>query len=402
MDMSRSKDRTGSIDRTGSMVLDTRSSAMTPRAVDSSVPHSPRVLVIAFGPMGRWDWEDLSERTGSDYFRFETHLADEAPPIPRRPRKARRYAEGTATRDCYVFYGFSGSQKEPLPKWPDGTDHDSRFKLAAQTIAKSLRTLFPTDNVMVVQAWKKDIILDTILAATLPIREIHLCCHGDATRLSLAYKYDNAAWVTRSADLMDRLAKRTFNGAHIIDDIGLGKASIKSELAICAGLFSSVLSQWKRMRVRLNFASDAAWMIWGCYAGGASGTHGSGYDPGPVKRYFERMNLGASSVDGIAKEIARELRVKCTAATGRGGTEFWHLEKEKKKLVVVKNDEKTPGNLPHWMWGVAKSHWVTYDSTGAEETAPYILGSSRSKADLETKDHQPPAWLTKLYDAAIQ
>lgn len=92
--------------------------------------------------MGRWEREDLSDRMGAHYFRVEQRY--DAPPIPRRPRRVSRYAENVATRDCYVFYGFSGSQLTPLPKWPDGTDHDSRFKLAAQTIAKSLRTLFGT------------------------------------------------------------------------------------------------------------------------------------------------------------------------------------------------------------------------------------------------------------------
>ncbi|MEJ7599008.1 MAG: hypothetical protein WKG01_13960 [Kofleriaceae bacterium] len=350
--------------------------------------------------MGRWDRENLRERTGSDYFQLE-HRSDERSSAAQRPRRPRRYAEGAATSACYVFYGFSGSQSQPLPKWPDGTDHDSRFKLAAETLAKSLRRLFPTDDVRVVQAWTKDIILDTILAAKLPIREVHLCCHGDATRLSLSLDYNHTAWVELIADKMDHLAQLTWSGQRILDDKAIGELSIKSELALCAGLFSSVLSWWTRMRLQRKFRSDAAWMIWGCYAGGESATYGSGRNPPPVKRYFGRMNLGASSVDGIAKEIARELGVKCTAATGHGGTQFWHLEKREKKLVLVKNDKHTHAKLPHWMWGVAKSHWVTYDKAGNLEEDAYILGLWRSKADLLTEGHEPPAWLTRLYDPAI-
>ncbi|MBX3160108.1 MAG: hypothetical protein KF773_29340 [Deltaproteobacteria bacterium] len=297
-----------------------------------------------------------------------------------------------------MFYGFSGDPG-PVPKWPDGTDPDPSYAIAARTVARSLRTLYPDDHILVVQTWKKEILLETLQKATLPVREVHVCCHGDASRLSLAKDYDGGAWVYRAARIMDGLSKRTFNGVKVFDDVGLGRAAIASELAICAGLFSSAMSAWDVFKLRHKHRWGAAWMIWGCYAGGASTTHGSSYDASDSRKsYFQRMNLGAASVDGIAKEIAKHLGVTCTAATGHGGTDFWH----RKGGVILPNKKHAPNVEPYWMWGVAKSHWVTYDKDGTLLPAPILYGKARSVAELTTPDQRPPAWLVDLYDGKIR
>jgi hypothetical protein len=171
--------------------------------------------------------------------------------------------------------------------------------------------------------------------------------HGrDATRLSLAHKYDHVSWIDRRAKVMDELAAQTVHGIRVASDLDLGKVSIQKERAMCAGLFANVLDRWDLLRLRSKHAIDSAWMIWGCYAGGASGTHGSSYAAtNPWKRYFERMNLGAASVDGIAKEIARELRVHCTGATGQGGTDFWHVVERRHTSTIEKTATEFPPRI---------------------------------------------------------
>ncbi|MCW5802550.1 MAG: hypothetical protein KIT31_09190 [Deltaproteobacteria bacterium] len=198
---------------------------------------------------------------------------------------------------------------------------------------------------------------------------------------------------------MNRLADRTLEGGgRRFDDVAIGKASIEKELALCAGYFSSVIRPWELLKLQVKHRHDARWMLWGCYAGGETTTHGSSYgDADPRKRYMQRMNLGAPSVEGIAKEIARTLKVTCTAATGHGGTDMWHVEKEGKRVKLLPNTKHTKGTEPHWMWSVARSHWVTYDRSGKLLSEPIIYGKARSRAELTTANQQPPAWLMDLF-----
>ncbi len=295
------------------------------------------------------------------------------------------------TKLIFVFYGFSGSHRRPFPQFPDGDDHDRSFQLVAETLGASLRQLAPSADVRVVQAWTKDQIVDALEAAAEgSVEQVHICCHGDSTMLSLAYQF---AGCERLIDRAERF--RAMAGS----DRELALEAMRGENAIVTGYFSRAIGSKRRARLRAAHAPGASWQIWGCYPGysritfrGVGGASCYADHLEVVNEYLERFNLGAPAVDGVAVDIAKALGVDVTAARGHGGLDFWHGRGDG---AVVKNDRRTPARKPFWLWSVARSEWVTFDSSGKMKARPEIFRTPRPQAELQAG--RPPAWLTDLY-----
>lgn len=287
-------------------------------------------------------------------------------------------------KSIYVFYGFSGDRGK-TPKFPNGVDNDKSFKLVAETLAGTLKKLHPTDTIHVRQTWTKNKIIDELEAASDPIRQVHLSCHGDSTMLSLAYKFDRGKRLKARA--------RKFNGMTGTDRDRALKA-MKEEDGLVAGFFEHGLEKKRLAKIKGNHANDASWQIWGCYAGYDSDVFEGIGDP-EVDPYFKRFNLGKSDIPGVAIDIAKQLKVRVTAAIDGAGLEFWHGEKGKKVII---NDKKTPAKNPYWLWNAAGSKWVSYDSSGTKLSRPEMFHVARDTADLPTP--KPPKWLTDLYWAS--
>lgn len=288
---------------------------------------------------------------------------------------------GAATRSIYIFYGFSGSQAG-APSFPDGTDADKSFQLVAETLAESLRKIYPTYQVYTRQAWTKEKILETLESAREPIDQVHIACHGDSTRLSLSYEFGGGS------RLEDRA--RRFNSMSG-SDLERAAAAMLDEDAIVAGLFSLALDRSRLDRIKTKHVSGASWQIWGCYGGYETVTFQGVGDP-ELDAYFQRFNVGSAEVSGIAVEIAMSFGVVCTAAKGAGGLEFWHGESGQR---VVRNSTQTPARKPFWLWNTTGSTWVSYDRTGARLPRPEMFHIPRDSSDLPTP--QPPTWLTDLF-----
>ncbi|GEM_PF-5525024 len=290
-------------------------------------------------------------------------------------------------QNIYIFYGFSGSQRSPMPAFPAGKDHDQSLALTAQTLQKSLAASYPGDHVEAVQAWSKDVLLQKLEgAAAGSIRQVHVCCHGDSAMLSLAYRFDGGKRLVARA--------KKFNAMAGTDNARALKAMAQED-AIIAGFFANALDKKRLAKIRKNHAAGASWQIWGCYAGSAATVFG-GFGHADGDPYLKRFNLGKSSIDGVAVDIAKSLGVTVTGAAGKGGLEFWHGESGKS---VVRNDTKTQARLPFWLWNVASSTWHTFDSAGAQLSKPTIFQTARDPKAL--KSGKPPKWLTDLYYTAI-
>lgn len=282
----------------------------------------------------------------------------------------------------FVFYGFSGSPKRPVPSFPNGTDHDRSYGLAAQTLATSLRTLYPADEIRVQQTWTKDLLLRALETTAGPIRQVHIFCHAKATRLSLAYRYDD------NARLRARAAE--FNAARE-GSTDCAIRAMTEEDALIAGYFAHALDDERRAMLRRSHMEGACWHIWGCHSGFTSDKF-EGIGDDTIDPYLERFNLGLPAVPSIALDIARSLGVVCTAARDGGGSEFWHGTASGK---VQRNDTATPATLPFWLWPTRGSRWVSFNPAGDLLPRPVMFGRLQNKRNLHKP--RPPKWLTELF-----
>lgn len=281
-----------------------------------------------------------------------------------------------------VFYGFSGSPKEPVPSFPDGVDYDRSYQLAAETLGSSIKKLFPTDNVHVRQAWTKDAILRALETASESIRQVYIVAHADSTRLALACRYDGNARLRKSA-VKHNAVPRT--------DTKRAIEAMKDDDALIAGFFANALEELRLATIKSNHVNGASWQIWGCYAGYASDTF-RGIGDADIDPYLERFNFDLPTVPGIAVDIAKSLGVTCTAARDGLGLEFWRRMPTGK---VVRNDTRTPANPPFWLWPTRGSRWVSFDPSGKPLPRPLIFEQPRKRPILPTA--RPPRWLTDLF-----
>lgn len=279
----------------------------------------------------------------------------------------------------YIFYGFSGDGG-PTPAFPGGQDNDRSLELVAATLKDTLAALYPSDVIYLLQAWTKNIMIEALAKAPEKIRQVHIACHGDSTRLSLAYYFDQGKRLRDLAKKIDKLAGNS-NAKAI--------KAMQEEDALVAGFFTHAVAPATLQQIKNNHVETAAWQIWGCYCGYASDSF-RGIGDAVVDPYLLRFNMGQLKVPGIAVEIAKTLGVTCTAAQGGAGMNFWHGEQGKK---VVENTRKTRAQKPFWLWNTKGSSWVTYDATGKALAKPLIFQVARDKAHLPNPN--PPDWLTQ-------
>ncbi|MEM7374376.1 MAG: hypothetical protein AAF587_37625 [Bacteroidota bacterium] len=287
----------------------------------------------------------------------------------------------SAKTSMYVFYGFSGDIS--TPSFPNGQDKNQSFKLTAQTLGKTLQHLHPTSDVKVVQAWTKDIIIRELEAADKPIKQVHIVAHGDSGWISLAYGFGRGNRINGRISRINALS---------VSENEKALQTLKDEDALVAGFLTRGLSASKKTKIKGNHASNAFWQIWGCFSGWATTKFNGDPDDAEWDKYFKRLNFGQARLDGIAVEIAKTFGVKCTAARGKGGLEFWHGTSGKQ---VLRNTRSTAAVLPFWVWLTRQSKWHTYDSGGTELPKAFVIGEEKDAAVL-TKP-KPPSWLTDIY-----
>ena len=108
-------------------------------------------------------------------------------------------------------------------------------RLCADTLKVSLSKLFPTDLISVHQAWRHGVVVEKLLAAVDPIRQVHIFTHGDSTRLSLAYVYNDR--------FFEREAARITSG--VMRDHGEDAAVMEGYL-LCPNINQGFFSEYYR------------------------------------------------------------------------------------------------------------------------------------------------------------
>jgi hypothetical protein len=290
-------------------------------------------------------------------------------------------------KGIWLFYGFSGSQRLPVPSWPDGVDHDRSLEMTAQTMAKSLGGLFPSDRIRVHQAWTKDTILTNLEAALEPIRQVHIFTHGVAPGLFLAYAYGGGA------RLKER-AVRYNQGPGTDEQRAL--AALLEEDALLTGLLTRALPSNRVDAIKARHAPGAVWQIWGCRSG-VSNARFEGDDDPDLDAYFKRFNFDATIANplpGVARNIADALDVICTAAAGpdEQGLNFWVAPRPDEVRPASTQD---PAQPPFWLWNTSGAKWVSYGAAGLPMNETVMLGRVRRPDALVPP--KPPDWLTGLF-----
>lgn len=310
-----------------------------------------------------------------------------------------------------IAYGFSGSQRLPSPTFPDGLDYDRSLEMSARTLAGICKKLFgPSEvEVKVVQAWTKKRLFDALdKEPNGHVRQVHVLCHGGESGLYLAYHYDRGNRLDGRAKKINAMVGKTDQQKAI--------EQWKQEDAIMVGHFIHYLNKGALQSIRDKHAKDAYWHIWGCFSGEEKAypdTVGSG-DP-QRQPYFARFLYGGKSpVDGIAIQIARQLQVTCTAATGSGGAEYWVRDKGRNVRKARTQKPADPAVEPFWLWTRYNSRWVTYkpkiDPTDPKKVivetvkdTPTLFQWTWRQADLvfsttvEEKKGRPPQWMIDAY-----
>ena len=155
-----------------------------------------------------------------------------------------------------------------------------------------------------------------------------------------------------------------------------------------SGFFSEALSPAKLAAIKMQLLPDTLMHVWGCFAGAPSHTFDTS------SPYWSLFNAGGSSVDGIARHIAKTLQIETTACWDPGGVhgmDFCFRTSE----GVLNCSDRRPGRLPHWLWPESpKVRWITHDATGVgNETTINFLGNRIPATQI--RPGQPPAWLTR-------
>lgn len=291
-----------------------------------------------------------------------------------------------------VFFGFSGYPHVPPPPFPDGKDYRPGFRLVAETLADSLRHLFPGDDVVVRQAWTKDVILSALETAAAPVRQVHIVAHGEETGISLAYFYGDLSRLRTRMEANSRLPGTAEQKAI---------AALRGDDALLAGLFGRALDRQRVKAIRAKHAVGAGWHLWSCFAGRDIAMFGSQWPPTFPRQmtdYFRRMNFGRPWVPGIAVDIAKSLGVTCTAARGgEGGLVYWHGKPDRSLELFDRYDDRSWSNAtkPFWMWNSRGNQLVSYGPDGHQLPRTVIFEQPRDSADIRWG--RPPKWMTDLY-----
>jgi hypothetical protein len=292
------------------------------------------------------------------------------------------------------FYGFMGSSG--VTDIRKGKDTDKSFELVAATISRTCKNLYPGVNVFPpIKSWTYKEMFTAWLFGVVggSVGEVHVCTHGGASLLSLAYEFEDGARIQERAKKFNNLAKK----------IGNKKAALRA-LDEEDGLWTGTLSvfpddadNWRLKATKLiqgNMDEKGYVHIWGCYAGAA--TAGLSYADDPVlDAYFRRFRLRKPN-PGVAKDIAMALKVPVTAAQvlpnkAEGGLEFWHRKSNGVPERTGKRDKKAP----MWLWPDKNSKWVTYKPDGTLSDKIRLFSSEWEPKDVASG--KLPDFLNQLY-----
>lgn len=289
-----------------------------------------------------------------------------------------------------VAYGYSGdeskSKKAKPPVFDSGADRNRNFEIAAVTLSTILKKWFGIGGttVMVLKTWSKDRLFEALDQAKAPIRQVHIMGHGDASGMSLAYRYD------KKKRLRDRALR--FNRMTGKKPLELAKLQWKAEDALEVGYFEHGMDSGVRAALKEKHAKDACWQLWGCFAGDETTELGTTGDP-VFDAYFRRFALGKAEVPGIAVEIATQLGVTCTAARDGNGLEFWMRKENSRKVRPTGTNERPVP--PFWLWSTPGSEWVSFDPEGKEQKKVTMFQWTWEAKSMTTGE--PPKWFIDAY-----
>jgi hypothetical protein len=291
-----------------------------------------------------------------------------------------------AAGSIVIGYGYSGDEKGKTPQFPDGFDYNKMFQMAAQTLAVMLRKWFGPRSIRIVlaQTWSTNRLLQALKRAEAPIHQVHIFCHGDSTRLSLAYDFDKGRRLKKRAARFNAMSEKT--------DAQRAYMQWAAEDAIASGYFRHYFDRKDLAALRAKHAKNANWQIWGCFAGYETDKLGRTGDPA-VDTYLRRFGLGRTEVEGIAIEIAKHLGVVCTATKDGAGLEFWIRDKRTRRVRRTGDDD--PALEPYWLWSTRGSKWVSYDATGKLMNDVIMFQWIWAKRLLTTGP--PPQWMIDGY-----
>jgi hypothetical protein len=291
----------------------------------------------------------------------------------------------TNAKVALIFHGYSGS-RVLTGDFPDGTEKDQSFRIAADTLGGYLTT--EQYQVSIYQSWTKSIIERTITAAAeKSIAELHIFCHGDPIGLSLAYGYQRGARALEQATMYNQ---------YPATDFGATKRALREEDAILSGWGSFALTPDELRALRSKFADGALIQIWACFTGEFEWRFGSHPNP-TLRTYFLRFNRTLPKVPGIARDLAMSFGLDCTASQSDGsfGLEFWHRGPTAK---IVLNTSGVRAKAPFWLWPVKGAVWKTYKPDGTLNANSIRMPGGRSfqPTATEVRPGMPPKWLTGL------
>ncbi len=286
-----------------------------------------------------------------------------------------------------IFFGYSGAVE------PTGTkERDASFFEVAHTLKLHLQRRFPDDVVEVFCAWHKDVFVNKLRAPgadpALKIRQIHYCGHGAGG--GLYFGYHNS--VARK-DREDRISAFATPPMSWLPERGKRFLALINESALISGFFSDALDAAKLADIKRQLAPDALMHVWGCFAGAPTHT----FDPDASWNLF---NDGGTSIEGLARHVARTLEIDVTACRDPGGVhgmDFCHRD----AAGTMNCSDKRPDRLPTWLWPESrKVRWITWDKAGgSDETTINFLGSRIAATTVPPG--RPPSWLRDEIPVAV-
>jgi hypothetical protein len=164
--------------------------------------------------------------------------------------------------------------------------------------------------------------------------------------------------------------------------------ALRLDSGLMSGFFSDALEPAKLAAIKANLTSDALLHVWGCFAGAP--THR--FDTSDS--YWNLFNDGKTSVDGLARHVARTLGIEATAChdpEGSAGMDFCFRNSAGKFNCT----DSRPERLAHWLWPEAKRvKWITWDATGTGDDTSINFMGKRMPATKIPPGKPPPKWFT--------
>lgn len=287
-----------------------------------------------------------------------------------------------------IFYGYSGWDEKQSGVNLSGTlEKDGTHFVTALTLKKHLIRRFPSDEIEIICAWHKNIFINALMTPSttdpnMKIRQIHYIGHGNQGGLYFGYK--NKAVVQERMTLNNLLQRPVW----LFKFLRKRNLAFLREASLLSGFFTDGLTSTKLSQIQAQMATEALMHIWGCFAGARQHTFDTS------NPYWNLFNNAGTPVDGIAKHIAKSLKIQVTAVydpDGIHGTDFC-IRDGKTNKIGCPNTRRLA--IPTWPWPLSpKVRWITYDAAGnGDETSINFLGTRRSSKDLAPGI--PPKWLT--------